>query len=234
MNNKIELIIVMPVYNEEKLIPKSVESWINELNKLNIKYEFHIYNDGSTDKTKDILDELQNTDNQLFIHNKNNSGHGSTILNAYKNSINCKWIFQTDSDNEINAENFKYLWEKRENFDFLIGKRINKKQSFSRKLISSLSRITVNIFYGNKVYDVNSPFRLMRTESFAEIFNKIPDNTFAPNLIISGITCVKKLRIFETEVNHTNRKEGTVSLKKLKLLKAALLSFYQTIRFRFN
>jgi len=230
----IELIIVMPVYNEEKLIDKSVNSWITELDKLKINYQFHIYNDGSTDNTQGILNKLQSSYNQIIVCNKNNSGHGATILKAYNENLKYKWIFQTDSDNEIDAKNFKYLWKKRNDYDFLIGKRKVKKQAFTRKVISAISRITIQLFYGNCVYDVNSPFRLMRSESFEPIITKIHRKTFAPNMIISGMACVNKLKIFEKEVAYTNRQAGTVSLKKLKLLKAAFLSFYQTISFRFR
>jgi hypothetical protein len=74
----------------------------------------------------------------------------------------------------------------------------------------------------------------MRGELFKEIFFKIPDGTFAPNVIISGAASRARLRILEHPVQYTARKTGEVSLKKMKLLRAALRSLFQTIKFRFD
>ena len=60
----------------------------------------------------------------------------------------------------------------------------------------------------------------------------IPEDTFAPNVIISGVACLKKLNVTEIPVHHRNRQTGEVSIKKIKLLKAALKSFFQTITYR--
>ena len=62
----------------------------------------------------------------------------------------------------------------------------------------------------------------------------IPKHTFAPNLIISGMVSVYNLRVFQTNVPFTFRLAGDVSIKKFKLLKVALKSFWETFYFRFR
>lgn len=232
--NSFDLIVVMPVYNEEEIIETVIDDWNEHLKKLHIKFLIHAYNDGSKDKTLSVLHILEKKYPHLKTTDKPNSGHGPTILKAYRDNTDADWIFQIDSDNEIQADNFQKFWEQRDNYDFLIGKRTSRSQPLSRRIVSSISRLTVRLFYSGKIYDVNSPFRLMRNERFQPLFHSIPADYFAPNVIISGLAGWKKLRTLEIPVIHVNRQTGSVSIKKWKLLKSALRSFRQTISYRFS
>ena len=71
----------------------------------------------------------------------------------------------------------------------------------------------------------------MRVAVFQDFYTKIPLTTFAPNVILSGLAARHKLRCFEAPVAHHHRKTGQCSIKKWKLLKAALKSFWQTAAF---
>ena len=228
-----DLAIIIPVYNEEGAIETVIDKWTQELDKYEIDYNICAYNDGSKDKTAEILEKISSKYPRLRYINKPNSGHGSTILQGYReNSKDYEWLFQIDSDDEMGTEGFYTLWQNRENYDFLVGIRDKRIQSLPRKIISMVSRLTIKLFYGlNGPYDVNAPYRLMRSEKFANLFNQISHNTFAPNVIISGFVANKKLRFFETPVNCKLRQTGEVSIQKLKLLKAAAKSFIQTITF---
>lgn len=170
----------------------------------------------------------------IDVHDKPNGGHGNTILTAYREAAadGFDWIFQIDSDDEMGPEKFGELWEKRDDYDFLVGIRDGRIQALPRKVISFVSRCCVKLFYGRKtIWDVNTPYRLMRVSAFKDVFSTIPLTTFAPNVIISGMVARKGLRFFETRVPQHDRTTGEVSIKKWKLLKAAATSFGQTIRF---
>ena len=226
-----ELTIVMPVYNEDEVIAQVLDEWLVELRRLELDFELCIYNDGSTDKTFRKINEAAKLCKELEVFDKNNSGHGPTILQGYRQSKG-EWIFQTDSDNEISPGHFESLWNQRNENEFIIGNRTNRKSPISRKIISFISKWTVRILYGKGVNDVNSPFRLYKNEVFADGFKKIPSNTFAPNVILSGIACQKRMKIGEIPVNFSPRSTGEVSIKKWKLFKVALKSWKQTIYFR--
>jgi len=232
--NKTQLAVVMPVYNEEGAIRDVINKWTKELLRLGIDFQIHVYNDGSRDNTLSILNHLASENKNVIVHDKLNSGHGPTIIQGYRENSNAKWLFQIDSDDEIGTESFGDLWVKRKRFQFLIGKRIRSRQPLIRKLISSISRIIVSILYGNKVYDVNSPYRLMKTEILKRIFFSLPDKMFAPNVVITGAVSLFRLRCYEIPVQQRERVAGEVSIKKMKLLKAVLQSFYQTITYRFK
>jgi dolichol-phosphate mannosyltransferase len=180
------------------------------------------------------LNELAQTNSRLIVHDKPNSGHGPTILKGYKENSDATWIFQTDSDNELPASHFHVLWENRDDYAFLLGLRDGRLQPLPRKLISMISRFVIQMFYKKAVTDVNSPYRLMKSVKLKDVFESIPEDTFAPNVIISGMVGVKNLKLFETLVPHQNRTTGEVSIKKWRLFKAACRSLFQTIMYTYS
>lgn len=232
MKNK-ELIVVIPVYNEQEIIATVIKKWTKLLSDMMIDFEIRVYNDGSKDNTLKTLRDLESKYSNLKIIDKTNSGHGPTILKGYKESLNAEWIFQIDSDDEIDVTYFPELWNYRNQYDFLIGKRMNRNTPAIRKLISLISRLTISILYGNRVYDVNCPYRLMRTSAVKGFIPSIPDDTLAPNLIIAGMASQKKLAVFQTEVRFKFRTTGEVSIKRWKLIKFSVKSFWQTFLYRF-
>ena len=232
--NKLDLKIVMPVYNEELNIEKVIVDWITELRKLKISFQLFAYNDGSKDATRDKLEQLKLNHPELVAIHKANSGHGPTLLTGYQDRTPTEWIFQVDSDDEMSPEYFHLLWNERKNYDFLIGYRTNRHSPLPRKIISFISRFTVTLLYGGSVYDVNSPYRLFKAEFFDKHIAKIPSDTFAPNVILAGLASHYNARCKSFDIPHSERKLGEVSIKKWKLLKAAMKSFYQTISYRFT
>lgn len=228
------LCVVMPVYNEQEAIGPVLEKWDAALKALGIDYEIRPYNDGSKDNS---LTEMRKVASKLRscinVRDKPNGGHGNTILTGYREAAadGFDWIFQIDSDDEMGPEKFDELWSRRNNHDFLVGIRDGRRQALPRKIVSLVSRFCVRLFYGKSVWDVNTPYRLMRVSAFKAFYAQIPLATFAPNVILSGLAARHKLRCFETRVPQHDRTTGEVSIKKWKLLKAAAKSFWQTIAF---
>lgn len=229
-----KLAIIMPVYNEEEAIGFVIDKWVKALDQLNIDYTINPYNDGSKDSSFEVIKKKsEEYPNKVIAHDKKNSGHGPTILLGYReaSAVGYDWVFQIDSDDEMGPEKFSELWEKRNDYDFLVGIRDGRKQALPRKIISAVSRLCVRLFYGKSVWDVNTPYRLMRVSAFKDLYSKIPENTFAPNVIISGMAAKLKLRCYEIRVPQKDRETGEVSIKKWKLFKAAAKSLMQTVLF---
>ena len=230
------LCVVLPVYNEEAVIGAVLEKWTGELDHLGIDYAIRPYNDGSKDGSLAVMREVAAKHSRIDVRDKPNGGHGNTILTGYREAAadGFDWVFQIDSDDEMGPEKFGELWTNRESRDFLVGIRDGRRQPLARKVISFVSRLCVRLFYGKGVWDVNTPYRLMRVSAFRGFFSNIPLTTFAPNVILSGLAARHKLRLFEMRVPQHDRTTGEVSIKKWKLLKAAVRSFVQTIMFSFE
>jgi glycosyltransferase involved in cell wall biosynthesis len=228
-----ELTVIMPVYNEDEIVSQVLTEWLKELRRLDIDFELCIYNDGSTDDTLKKIRKLEKTNKEIELIDKPNSGHGPTILQGYRQSKG-DWIFQTDTDNEIRPDQFIKVWMQRNNGDFIIGIRNNRESSTSRKIVSFISKWSVWLLYGKGIRDVNCPYRLFKKEKFEKSFNRIPPDTFAPNIILSGITCHEKMNIVEVPVMFFARSSGEVSvdLQNWRLLKVAIKCWLQTLSFR--
>ena len=232
--NSERLCLVIPVYNEQSIIGLVLQKWSRELDKLNIDYTIRPYNDGSKDNSINVMRDVAKQLSHVDVRDKPNGGHGNTILTGYREAASdgFDWIFQVDSDDEMGPEKFSDLWNNRKDFDFLVGIRDGRLQALPRKIISLVSRICVKLFYGfATIWDVNTPYRLMRTSAFKSVFNQIPLTTFAPNVILSGMVARRHMRYFEIRVPQHDRTTGEVSIKKWKLFKAAVKSFWQTISF---
>jgi glycosyltransferase involved in cell wall biosynthesis len=223
------LTVVMPVYNEEKAVAEVVRAWADELDRLGIDYELRVYDDGSRDRTGEVLETLSQELPRLLVTRHTNRGHGPTILRGYREARG-EWVFQTDSDGEMEPDSFGKLWERRDGHDFLFGTRAGRQSTPARWLVTRVSRLAVRLLFGQGVRDVNTPYRLMRRERLAPLLAGLPDDLFAPNVILSGLAARERLRIWHTEVAHQGRRHGGGSLVSLrKIVKPAARSLRQTI-----
>ncbi len=223
-----ELSVVMPAYCEERRIADTVSIWMAEFDRLHIDYEFLIYDDGSKDGTRQVLERLSIGRPRLVVKSHANRGHGPTILIGYREARG-EWVFQTDSDGELPASQFGVLWSHREQFDFLVGYRQQRHSTFARRIVTTGSRLAVRCLFGSSVRDVNSPYRLMRRSSLARMLRLVPATTFAPNVILSGLAARLRLRMYETPVPHAGQRTVTVALNKWKLWKTAGRCLRQTV-----
>lgn len=222
------LAVVMPVYNEQDVVTDVISQWTSCLAELDVDYALHVYNDGSTDATPTALQSAAATDDRVIIHDKPNAGHGPTILQGYRENAASDWLLQIDSDGEIGPEHFAQFWQARERCDIVIGRRRHEGTPLARRIVSHISRWTVRVLFGTGIHDVNCPYRLLRSATVEPLVRQIPADTFAPNVILSGLACRHRLRIHEIPVVYQAR-QG--SLAQWKLLRAAIRSFGQTLRF---
>lgn len=180
-----ELAIVMPVHNEQDCIASVVRSWHDTLVTLGVDFVMLTIDDGSSDATGRVLQGIAN--DRIRVIHQTNRGHGPTILRGYGEATRlAQWVFQCDSDDEMPPDAFPQLWRVREQYEAVFGYRQARRQSAGRKFISMCSRATVHLAFGKGVRDVNTPYRLIRSDVLRPIVERIAPDTFAPNVIISG------------------------------------------------
>ncbi|HON91567.1 MAG TPA: glycosyltransferase family 2 protein [Sedimentisphaerales bacterium] len=227
---KCELAVVMPVYNEEGCIGDVLSSWRSVLDKCGIDFVMLVFNDGSTDRTGEMLEAFAQ-DERIHVFHSANRGHGPTILDGYRRAVSlAEWIFQCDSDDEMPTDSFGSLWEIRGQADAVFGCRENRRQTLQRKIITLISRLTVSLFFGKGIRDVNTPYRLMRASVLERILEHIPADTFAPNLVVSGGLCRVHAKVASVPVPARPRRSGQVSMVRWELWKMSIQSFHQTVR----
>lgn len=219
-----KLYIVMPAYNEATAIEDTIRHWHAIAEKVGPRSRLVIVDDGSKDNTYDKMTRLQVQYAQLVPITKTNAGHGPTCYYAYQYAINEKadYIFQTDSDGQTHAEEFWSFWDKRKEADFIIGHRKGRKDGFSRKIVAMVLRWIVLLFFGTRVKDANTPFRLMKAERLQPLLEIIPSDFFLTNVMISTLIVKRKERLIWVPITFESRKQGTNSINIRKIFRIGM------------
>ena len=224
--NSINLIVVIPVFNEEKIISKVIEQIL--IGTEGIKKKIILINDGSKDKSLEEINKYKENEDIIVI-DKPNEGHGPTLIRGYKEALkfNPKYIFQMDSDNQIEFSEFIKIYQLKDEYDLIVGKRFQRDDPYIRIVISKILRLLVAVFHQVWIVDSNSPFRLMSNRFLRENINK-SQNSIVPNIILS-ILAAKIRKIKFLKVNHNRRETGKPSIVKLKLFYFCIKSFRDII-----
>jgi dolichol-phosphate mannosyltransferase len=215
-----ELLVVMPVYNEEKAVAGVIDVWFSRLDATGVDYQMLAVDDGSRDGTPGALQTLREKwGAKLDVIHQANAGHGPAILNGYRQAVQrgVPWIFQIDSDGQCDPQYFPAVWEARDGCDLVLGCRTRRDDGFSRVVVSFVLRMVVMLLSGVNCRDANVPYRLMRTEAVAPLIAKIPSDCFFTNVGISVLALRARLRCRYVPIVFLARTAGetTVPLRKL-------------------
>ena len=231
------LYIVIPAYNEEETIHKVLEQWYPgvEAHDGRGKSRLVVVDDGSRDRTCEILKEFMKSKPLLEVLTKENGGHGAAVLYGYDYSIRqgADYIFQTDSDGQTLPEEFEQFWQQRDAYDMVIGHRIGRQDGISRKFVTRTLRLVIRACFHVTVADANTPYRLMRAAVLEENLKLIPKNFNLSNVMISVIYARRKLPVLYIPVTFRPRQGGvnSINLKKIyKIGKQAVHDFREINR----
>ena len=172
------------------------------------------------------------TTNLIILINKPNEGHGPTLIRGYKEALkfNPKYIFQMDSDKQIEFSEFSKIYQLKDEYELIIGKRFQRNDPYIRIVISKILRLVIAVFHQVWIIDSNSPFRLMSNKFLRENINK-SQNSVVPNIILS-ILAAKIKKIIFLNIIHNKRETGKISIVKLKLFNICIKSFKDIILFK--
>lgn len=215
------LYIVIPAYNEADTITSVIKEWYKVVKKYNAKGKSRlvIFNDGSKDDTFKIAESLKKKYPLLEVVNKKNSGHGATVLFAYKYALKkgADYIFQTDSDGQTKASEFEKFWKEKEKYDLVIGHRNNRQDGASRVFVTKTLKLVLKLTFNTDVLDANTPFRLMKAVTLKKYIGLIPKDYNLSNVILTVIYTKKKLKIKYIPITFKPRQGGVNSINMKKI-----------------
>ncbi len=199
------LSIIVPVYNEEKNIKKTITKIDTILKKSDLKnYEIIIVNDGSTDNTNKTL--KQSKINFNLIEHERNMGYGASIKSGIKKS-KYNIIAITDADGTYPIEKIPEMYNKIKNYDMVVGSRTGKsvKIPFIRKPAKWFIGKLANYLAGFKIPDINSGLRLFKKEDALRFFKILP-NGFSFTTTITLAMLTNDMQIKYIPINYMKRK----------------------------
>ena len=229
------LYIVVPAYNEEENIAEVIRQWHPVADKVGGESRLLILNDGSRDGTYEKMMSLKEKYPRLLPVNKENQGHGATVLRGYRYAIThgADYVFQTDSDGQTIPEEFWPLWRDRKNGGLLIGYRKGRQDGLSRVMVTKVLRLVLLACFGVWVLDANTPFRLMKASQLEEVMERIPKNFNLSNVIMTVVYEKFGLGVHYYPITFRPRQGGTNSINLKRIFgigRQALKDFWKLRR----
>jgi glycosyltransferase involved in cell wall biosynthesis len=215
------LYIVMPAYNEEANIENVIAQWYPVVEKIGGESRLVILNDGSRDSTYEKICKCKETRPRLIGIDKENEGHGATVLRGYRYAIDAgaDYIFQTDSDGQTLPSEFAGLWRDRQKCGLLIGYRGKREDGLGRLFVTRTLRLVLLLSFGVWVKDANTPFRLMRASQLKKVLEKIPSGFFLSNVLMTVIYKKDGLGVQYYPITFRPRQGGKNSINMKRMWK---------------
>ncbi len=172
-----EISVIIPVYNEELLIAKNVKRIKKFLESQNYNYEIIIIDDGSKDRTFQIIEEnFRENDRIKILKNGKNLGKGASIRKGVE-ATEKELILISDADLSTPIEELLKLTSNLKNFDCLIDSRgmkeakILKRQKKYKELLGKLGNLIIQILLLPGIKDTQCGFKLIKKD-LKNIFKK--------------------------------------------------------------
>lgn len=196
-----------PAYNDGGTIGSLVLTTLKTLEELTDDYEVLVIENGSTDYTVQVLEELaQQFPHFRFLAHREALGYGGALRKGFEECKN-DLIFYTDGDAQYDPGEIKLLMPAMtDSIDIVNGYKIDRSDPLHRIIIGRVYHHVVKFLFGFKLRDVDCDFRLIRRSVFSSIELESDSGTICLEL-------VKKLqdagfRFAEVPVNHYHRTYG--------------------------
>lgn len=219
-----ELSVFFPAYNEEKNIKSTVTKAAKILSKVAKIWEIIVVNDGSKDKTGEIVEKLIEKEKRIrMITHTPNRGYGAALKTGFYNA-RYEWIAFTDADGQFDFSQItKFIAKQRQaKADLVIGYYLERKVPLYRIWGSKFWEIAIFLLFGLKVKDVDCGFKLIRRQ----VIEQVPKLEAERGPFISSellIKAIKKgFKIAEVGVHHYPRQAGKATGASLKVIFSGL------------
>lgn len=227
---KVPLSIVIPAFNEEKRLQKTIN--LIQSCKLIEPVEIIVVDDGSRDKTYDVLLELKEKFNNLkILKNEKNEGKGSALKKGILSSReDVSYLLITDADLSTPIEEVQRFFPFLKDYAILIGSRgldrsfIKKRQPFYRERMGIIFNKIVQFLFLPGIYDTQCGFKLFKTPVAKEIFKEIKIKGFTYDVEVLILSRIKGFKFKEIPVEWYHEEES-----KVKISKAPFLMFLELI-----
>jgi len=210
--------IILPAFNEAENLALLLKDLKGEADKLNVRYELIVVDDGSADNTQEVLQALKKEVPELKgLIMESNSGFSTAVLAGLKASVGDILGFM-DADGQVEAKYMvqAYLKLKAENLDLIKGIRIERYDGIRRFILSKIYNIFFNLMFGGSFQDIGGKPKIL-TRSLYNNLNLEAKGWFIDNEIM--IKAIKgKYKIGELPIIFLKRKKGASKIHFLAVL----------------
>ncbi len=226
------LSVVIPVYNEEENIPVLYERLKKVLESLGEEYEIIFVDDGSSDRTLDILESIQKSDRHVVVLSLRRNFGQTAAFAAGFDFARGDVIITMDADLQNQPEDIPRLLELIKDYDLVSGWRKERKDPFfSRRLPSMIANWLISKVTGVRLHDYGCSLKAYRRDIVKNLRLYGEMHRFIP-----AVASWYGVRIAEVPVRHAPRFKGRskygVSMTFKVLLDLVTVKFLQSFSTR--
>jgi len=224
----VSISVFFPCYNEQENVGRTVGKAIEVLEKLNADFEAIIVDDGSSDGTGRIADEIAGRDGRVkVVHHEGNLGYGAALQSGFKAATK-ELVFYTDGDGQFDIDEMPPLLTLMEGYDIVSCYRLNRQDSIIRKINGWCWTMLVCLMFGLKIRDIDCAFKLYKREIFDKI--ELSSTGALIDAEILARAARKGYRIVQKGVHHYPRTAGAQSGSNLRVILRAFKELFKLQR----
>ncbi|MFH1881794.1 MAG: glycosyltransferase family 2 protein [Planctomycetota bacterium] len=225
--HNVSISVFFPCYNEQDNITRVAEQALAVLEKLNADFEVIIVNDGSSDSTGQIADEIAGQKDRVkVVHHRTNLGYGAALQSGFKAATK-ELVFYTDGDGQFDINEMPPLLRLMEQYDIVSCYRLNRQDNLVRKINGWCWTKLVCLLFGMKIRDIDCAFKLYKREIFDNI--KVVSTGALIDAEILARAVRKGYRITQQGIHHYPRTAGAQTGANLRVI---LRAFKELLRLR--
>lgn len=195
--------VIAPVFNEKENIERFITKVETALEKEFESYEIILVDDGSTDGSRELLQQMAEQDAHVKnFHFSCNNGQTAALDAGFKQATG-DIVVMMDSDLQTDPEDIYLLLPYLKNYDMVNGKRATREDGAIRKLSSWVGNQTRNWITGDQIQDTGCPLKVFKKEVVKSFVLYEGFHRFLPTLAkMNGYS------VIEVPVRHFDREYG--------------------------
>ena len=205
MSSQPDLSVVFPVYNEEENIPHLLREIAAALDGHGWTYEIVAVDDGSSDRSLDVLRESRDRHPALRVLALAKNSGQTAALDAAWRAARGRMVVSLDADLQNDPADIPRMVRKLEetSSDMVIGVRVNRRDTWSRRMQSRIGNSVRNWITGDQITDTGCSLKLVKREAIDRVRLFTGMHRFLPTLVrYAGF------KVVEMPVNHRPRQFG--------------------------
>jgi glycosyltransferase involved in cell wall biosynthesis len=221
----VSISVFFPCYNEQDNVGQTVEKALGVMEKLNADFEIIIVDDGSSDDTGRIADEMAGREGRIkVVHHTRNLGYGAALQSGFKSATK-QLVFYTDGDGQFDINEMPPLLPLMEQYDIVSCYRLDRRDSTIRKINGWCWTKLVCLMFGLNIRDIDCAFKLYKREIFDIIKMSSTGALIDAEILARAVR--KGCRITQKGVHHYPRTAGQQSGASIRVVLRAFKELFK-------